>query len=216
MVRRVPTPSPGDCEVAAIRLCPTADDRMLLRWQHPTLNQGPQAAPLRNAQRVRMEAGRQRRGTKLTQGERKSARTQACAFPPFPNRAGRERKDLAAARKRSCLPKVAATWTQDQPPFPSPPCFRTARSRPGCAPENLKKIFLRRAKPARPGQLRAAPKIDPIQGKGGQCKRQPTARGFFAASRWSAPSRPHGGTKIVLDSAGPLMEAATVMERLLM
>ena len=56
---------------------------------------------------------------------------------------------------------IAGHTTRDQPPFPSSPSSRTVLAVQGS---------LRRAKPARPGPLRAVPNTHLREGKGGNCK----------------------------------------------
>jgi len=78
------------------------------------------------------------------------------------------------------------------PPFPAPPCSRTVLAVQGALQKifsNPEKIFFRRAKNARPGRLRAVPKILLRPGKGGKCKVKTSLRPSPSpAYPWSAPN----------------------------
>jgi hypothetical protein len=89
-----PTPSPGDCEVAAIRLRCKTGNRMLPRWQHPILIEDPNEHRKRAASlECEWKPGDSRRGDHLASGKAESARRKA-RLCRIPQPAARERNGL--------------------------------------------------------------------------------------------------------------------------
>jgi hypothetical protein len=218
LVRSIPTPSPGDCAVAAIHVGLRADDRMSLRWQHPTLNRGPQRAPKPCAStECEWKPGDRgtgpiwRGGTGREPGRKPAPSHRSPTGPAWKEMACGSKEGHQGWRgRRLCEPTTSPLSLHVHVPERCgvvQGALRKIFSKP-------EKIFLRRAKTARPGPLRTVPKTCLREGKGGHCKGHPTALGGSCASRWSAPAHGTEARKKCLTQTGPLMEAATVRERL--
>jgi hypothetical protein len=197
----IPTPSPGDCEVAAIRLRGKTGNRMLQRWQHPILIEDPNEHRKRIASlECEWKPGDSRHGYHPASGKAESARRKAglCRIPP-----------PAAGKEIACGSEEFGS-----PPFPFPP---PGASRGGAG------------SPHAAGRLRASAEGEYGYGRLGERRwhasrrRLPPQEGFQIASLkpplcipplqgslWACGARKEIFFDFCLTTTGPLMEAATV------